>query len=144
MVVRGTSKAKKLTTRELLSNAGAWRTYEQGVILSPFLFSQLISGYPAEWRGLVVHPAYQRRGLGGQLAAHRNDIAKRAGFAVYGVARTTSRSLFIQHGAVVLGTCSVDIQKYNGSCPAHGQVYVMRQGQNIENYQETVIAKDDN
>ena len=62
----------------------------------------------------MVHPDFQRLGLGSTLTRHCNNLADKAGARTYSVARNTSKPMLLNFGFEVVGKEGQDLSKYGG------------------------------
>jgi N-acetylglutamate synthase-like GNAT family acetyltransferase len=63
----------------------------------------------------MVHPDYQRKGLGSWLTRYCNEVADKIGGKTFVVARPTSKRMFESHGFRVLGSEDIGMTKYGGN-----------------------------
>ncbi len=66
-------------------------------------------------KGTMVHPDYQRKGLGSWLTRHCNEVADKIGGKTFVVARPSSKHMFESQGFRVLGSEDLDMTKYGGN-----------------------------
>lgn len=75
----------------------------------------------------MVHPEYQRRGLGRMITEKCNQIADEAGVVTFVRARHTSLPLFKPEGFEVLGKIEVKYEEYGmAGMDGDSGVYAMK------------------
>ena len=85
----------------------------------------------ADKKGTMVHPAYQRLGLGTWLTKHCNAIADAAGGRTFVLARPSSKHLFENLGFKVLGSEDLDLVRYGGK-ESEGRAWVLVREPGVE------------
>ena len=66
-------------------------------------------------KGTMVHPDYQRKGLGSWLTRHCNEVADKTGGKTFVGARPSSKRMFESQGFRILGSEDINMTKYGGN-----------------------------